>query len=583
MRGTIQLSALDRHFAGFIVDLEERAGRVFHRDGAERDRLWLAAALASAAGGRGHSCLDLASTEGTAVAGQVPQEALPVPDSDEWRAILEGCATIGRPGDFTPLVLDRAGRLYLHRAWEWERQVADAVARLGADDSAGEPPAAVLLDRYFPPKGEEPDLQRLAAETALTRRFTVISGGPGTGKTATVARILAMAHTMFTPPPRIALAAPTGKAAMRLRQSIEQAFSRLPEGAMPAEGLPREVRTIHRLLGVIPGSVSFRHDRNNPLPYDMLVVDEASMVDLPLMARLLDAVPPGARVILLGDRDQLASVEAGAVLADICASGSAAGAAGPAVVQLRRSWRFGPQSGIGRLSRLVNAGDGEGALDLLRSGECPDITWRDIPSGREFDGAFDAAAGEGFSAYTSCSGPREALVQLDRFRVLTPLREGPYGTLALNRICSSALGRRRAKAVSAVCFEPLMVSGNDYGLGLFNGDTCVTEAADERQSAWFDDGAGGVRRLSRLRLPPADPAYALTVHKSQGSEFERVLLVLPECGHELIGRELLYTAITRARERVELWSSAEVFLQAVGRRIERNSGLRDMIREGGAS
>ncbi len=274
------------------------------------------------------------------------------------------------------------------------------------------------LDRYFPSEGDERDLQREAALAALSRRFTVISGGPGTGKTTTVARILALLVELADgAPPRIMLAAPTGKAAMRLKQSIVHSVERLSISETVRSALPQEVSTIHRLLGVIPGRSAFRHNRDNPLPCDVLVVDEASMVDLPLMSRLLDALRADARVILLGDRDQLASVEAGAVLADICAVGSLSPFDGdrPAIVHLTKSYRFADESGIGRLSRLINAGDGDGALALLRSGLFSDVCWRPLPPAETFAESLTAAAGEGYAPFVRASDPAEALDALERF------------------------------------------------------------------------------------------------------------------------------------------------------------------------
>jgi len=304
------------------------------------------------------------------------------------------------------------------------------------------------------------------------------------------------------------------------------------------------------------------------------------MVDLPLMSCLLSALRVDARVVLLGDRDQLASVEAGAVLSDICAGGSPDVAGDrPAIVHLTKSYRFTDQSGIGRLSRLINAGDGDGALTLLRSGLFSDVSWRPLPPAEAFTESLSASACEGYAAFKRSTDPSAALDALECFRVLAPHREGRHGVGNLNRLIDSALSRISAAGSAAVTLTPVMITGNTYDLGLFNGDTGVLAgaAAEGGTAAFFPDSDSGVRRFSVLRLPKHETAYALTVHKTQGSEFDNVLLILPDQMSEVLSRELLYTAVTRARKRVEIWGDEEVFRRAVERRIERHTGLRDRL------
>lgn len=601
MTETTQLTAIDHHFAVFINRL----------DNAPCDELWLAAALTSAAAGRGHICLYLAEAAETEI---IPFKSaskfLRTPTTQHWQEALLSCSTVGRPGDYTPLVLDGAGRLYLNRSWQNERCVADKILSRLAPLPFNLELLRAGLDRYFPSQSQGVDWQRIAATAAVFRHFTVITGGPGTGKTSTVARILALLiEQAGEQTPTIALAAPTGKAAMRLRQSLLQSIKQLELTEAVRNRMPDTVQTIHRLLGVIPNATAFRHNSDNPLGCDILVVDEVSMVDLPLMARLLEALKDDARLILLGDQDQLASVEAGAVLADICNHGvqlpfsaefrstlercccplpvennstldaSCQSPLADSIINLRTSYRFGNDSGIGNLSRLINEGNSTAALELLQADTHCDLLWRPLPSRHDFNAAFIAAVRDAYGAYANSAIPETALDELERFRVLSPHRDGICGVENLNRLSANALGLNRAEGQTLCTLLPIMVTGNNYELGLFNGDTAVlmNNTADGRLTAFFPTPEEGLRSLSPLRLPPYETAFALTVHKSQGSEFERVLLILPERISEALSRELLYTAVTRARSRVEIWGTEEVFRHAVEQRNVRNSGLRERL------
>lgn len=569
MTESIRLSTLDTHFADFIVRTDRHPG----------DGLWWGAALASYFAGRGHSCFNLSDAPDADAFPLLPAPRKPPPsDICSWMESLKRCDTVGAPGAYTPLVLDGEGRLYLHRCWGYEQQVAAGILSRHRPVAINEGRLDDALDRYFPPRSGAVDLQRAAARMALTHRFSVISGGPGTGKTVTVARILALLLDVAVGAgPEISLAAPTGKAALRLHQSIMQAADRLDLPDDLRGRLPTGVSTIHRLLGVQSRRGGFRHNRDNRLSCDILVVDEASMVDLQLMASLLEALRDDARVILLGDRNQLASVEAGAVLADICDS---AGPAAVPVTQLTKSYRFGNDSGIAALSRLINSGESAAAAELLKSGKYPDILWRRLPTGRVFEDAFKAAARDGYAGYAGAVSPAEALAKLNSFRVLSPLRSGPYGVENLNSLCLGALTAERKNDPRLFSMIPVMITGNNYELGLFNGDTGVEAESDGVSAVWFENTEGELRHLSPLRLPPFDAAFALTVHKSQGSEFDRVLLILTDHLSEVLTRELLYTAVTRARSHIEIWGTEEVFRQAVERRMIRKSGLRDRLTGG---
>lgn len=493
MTETINLSALDTHFADFIVRIDRHAG----------NELWWGAALASHFAGRGHTCFNLSdAAEGSVFPSAHAARKSPPSDIRHWQESLELCDTVGAPGAYTPLVLDAAGRLYLHRCWGYEQQVALGILSRSRPLTANEASLDAALDRYFPERNGAVDLQRSAARMAVTHRFSVISGGPGTGKTATVARILALLLDMAGDSnPEIALTAPTGKAALRLHQSILNAADHL---ALPEEiknCLPTGVSTIHRLLGVQTRKAGFRHNRDNKLSCDILVVDEASMVDLQLMAGLMEALREDAQLILLGDRNQLASVEAGAVLADICDSASLAPVP---VTQLTKSYRFGNDSGIAALSRLINNGESDAAAELLISEHSPDIIWRPLPTGRAFEESFAAAVRAGYASYFQASSPAEALAALGSFRILSPLRSGPHGVENLNRLCPAALASERKGDPHGPGMMPVMITGNNYELELFNGDTGVVVESGDAPAVWFEKPEGGLRHISSSDCPRAN-------------------------------------------------------------------------------
>lgn len=563
------LSALDRHFADFIM----------RQDDHPCPELWWSAALTSNAAGQGHSCLLLSDIPG--LVSQSPAEPRPSAEPAQWRTALSSCRCIGTPGSLTPLVLDSNGRLYLQRNWSHEQRIVETILAKSTPPAPADNRLEMALDRYFPCLDEAPDLQRSAARMALTQQFSVISGGPGTGKTATVAKILAL-HLELAgdATPHIMLAAPTGKAALRLHQSILQAIDRLGLPESITAHLPVGVSTIHRLLGVHPHSGGFRHNHENPLPCDLLLVDEASMVDLQLMAALLAALRPACRVILLGDRNQLSSVEAGAVLADIC---DGAEQANIPVTQLTRSYRFSTDSGIAELSRLINNGDSDAVMALLMAGEHADVTWQQLPEKTVFDATFTALIRREYAPCTGATHPEEALAALNRFKVLSPLRSGPVGIDTLNSLSSTALAASRKNLPLRTAPRPVMITGNNYELELFNGDSGIIMTVDGSEAAWFEKPAGDLRRLSLFRLPPNEPAYALTVHKSQGSEYDHVLLILPEQLSPLLSRELLYTAVTRARSSMTIWGSEAVIRHAVEQRTRRTSGLATRLAAGASS
>ncbi|MFA6810753.1 MAG: exodeoxyribonuclease V subunit alpha [Desulfoplanes sp.] len=593
-------SSIDLHLASFVC-------RLVAKDDA---LLALSVALLSRHTGQGNICLDLDMIDVPLVRA-LGEHGILLPDQVAWRKKLQGFPVVGLPGVDRPLILD-GNRLYMKRYFDYETNLAADLVRLAADRVQGidEDLLGQGLNRYFPDTAKGGFWQKVAGYAAVTKRLCIISGGPGTGKTTTVANILALVLEQSKAPLRIALAAPTGKAAARLGDSLQEARNRLHLPADIIERMPTSAVTLHRLLGWISGSPRFRHDRDNPLNVDLLILDEVSMVDLPLMAKTVQALPDHARLILLGDRDQLASVEAGAVLGDICGQtrlevfspgfvhsyertvgrrdkpeeplpeqGAGKGLL-DAVVPLTKSYRFGEDSGIKRLSLAVRKGDASGALGVLGA-NLPDIFWIDTRTSGDPASVVKSVIKEGF---LPAFGTRDVTARyecLQQFRILSPVRDGARGIVNLNAMVREILEAHTVMEKHALWPEGLlvMVTANDYGVRLYNGDIGLVAPDDDgRPRIYFpDQEKGGMRSIAPVRLPPHEPAFAMTVHKSQGSEFDHVLIVLPESDNPVLTRELLYTAITRAREKVTLVCSSDILARAVGRRIKRSSGLGERL------
>ena len=598
------LSLLDIHFASFTSRL---AGR-------NVPELSFAAALASSYTRQGHICLDLCSMGGKRLLeGEDGGNPVVCPESKDWCSKLRKTTVVGNPGEYKPLILDDRSRLYLFRYWDYQEKLADSIRRRVSEDGVNIDIALLKekLVRLFPADlAEEIDWQRVAAFTALMKKFCVISGGPGTGKTTTVATILALLLEQASLERlRIALAAPTGKAAARLQEAIKSTKEKLPCPDSVKEAIPEEASTIHRLLRSIPGSPYFRHNAKNTLPVDVVVVDEASMVDLALMSKLIQALPSQARLILLGDKDQLASVEAGAVLGDICDTGTEHsfsesfcndlkkvigyeipiqqnGKDEPGIqdciVPLQKSYRFGSSSGIGVVSSAVNAGDGDLAIKLLKGGKYEDIKWAELPQPNALPKVIKATVIQGYGDYLRSGDPFEIVKVFERFRILCALREGAYGVVAINLLVEQILREERLVKPDRRWYpgRPVLITSNDYNLRLFNGDMGIVlpdPSVDNDLRVFFPATGGTLRKFHPFRLPEHETVYAMTVHKSQGSEFGRVLLLLPDRESPILTRELIYTSITRAKEGVEIWGTESVLRTAVSRCIQRTSGLRDAL------
>jgi exodeoxyribonuclease V alpha subunit len=525
------------------------AWRLSELAGEDDEAVQLAAALAVRGPRLGHVCVDLATIRDTAtvdVEEPVDLGALPWPE--DWLERVRRSVLLGGPLQLEGSVL------YLDRYWREERQVATDLTALmdAAPTAVDEARMAAGLERIA---GDQ--RQRLAAETALRRRFAVVAGGPGTGKTTTVAHILALLFEQGDP--LVALAAPTGKAAARLVEAVHEEARRLEvRDEVRERVLGLDASTLHRLLGWRPDSHSrFRHYRGNRLPYDVVIVDETSMVSLSLMARLIEAVRPDARLVLVGDPGQLTSIEAGAVLGDIVGPADR----GPIVV-LDRVHRYGTP--IANVAEAIRSGDGDAVVEALGG-----VTWVEDPEVlRDRVVATSAAVLE---AARAGDGAR-ALEALGAFRVLCAHRRGPYGVSAWTARIEEWIGNEAGG--EWYVGRPLLVTENDYGLRLYNGDTGVVIASGPgRVSAAFERH-GEVVEFSPTRLSAVDTVYAMTVHKSQGSQFDTAAVLLPEPTSPILTRELLYTAVTRAQNELILVGSEESVRAAVERPIARASGLR---------
>ena len=610
------MSLLDAlHKGGHLRTLDHALAQSLRRlDRDTPDAVLAAAALASLAVAKGHAGVRLGAADA------LVEAEIAWPDADAWTRQLAASRWVDTPDDATavadphaPLVLE-GGLLYLRRYREYERALALGLQRIATQPvpEAGIEPLALLFARLFP-QATHDDRQARAAALALRHALLLVTGGPGTGKTTTTARLLvllvAQALHAGRASPRIALAAPTGRAAERMAESVRQAVQALAAMGVDADllaALPTSGTTLHRLLGTIPDSPRFRHDGDNPLPFDVVVVDEASMIDLPLMAKLVDAVASGTRLVLLGDPDQLPSVEAGYVLAAILGAvgeGDAmergdvdvlrpllgdgdktsvlaqegGEARFPGIrVHLQRGWRQSEALELAPLAAAVREGDADAALAQLRAGTLSNVHFHEgLADPLELQR--DALLAH-FRALGHAATPADALAQSTRLRLLTAVREGPQGARTLNarieRLLAEGGGSGRAPQ-GHFQGQLLIVAENSYRHRLFNGDigVCMRDAAGTLV-AWFPgDDAGHPRAFHPAALPAHESAFAMTVHKAQGSEFDTVWLLLPARGNRVLSRELVYTGITRARRALHVAGSEAVIREALARHAGRWSGL----------
>ena len=598
------LSDLDLHFAKTLEELTPQVD----------PRALLGAALCCRHTQQGHVCLSVRRFAGKPILSPegVLVDGLSYPEAGEWLGVLRDCPFVeldprDRPG--RPLVLDAQGRLYLSRYYLYQHRLANEIRdRLHApapriDEDLLRQGLALLFPIGAALAALSRDQER-AVEQAIRQTLFILSGGPGTGKTSTVVKVLILylsqALSVGRLLPRILLLAPTGKAALRLEEAVHSAILGSPLQGLPHENLIREAiqqlrsSTIHRALGLTPDRPTRpAFQKGRPLPADVVIVDEASMVDLALLTKLFEAVHPEARILLLGDKDQLASVEAGAILGDLCRGadpeqeradeGETAVRLRGAIGTLTHSFRFHGKSGIGLLARAIHGGDAALAFEILRDSATRDVQWIELQDPGELPRVLRSVIQEDYAPYLRARSPGEKLEALNAFRILCALRKGAAGVERMNLLAEEALGLGAFRNQRNRWYEglPILIIVNDYQLQCWNGDVGVVSldptATPPVLRAYFPGKKLGI---SPARLPAHETVFAMTIHKSQGSELDRVLCILPENPTPIVTRELLYTAVTRAKKSLVVCASRDVLAAAIKTPLDRDSGLLDRLRDG---
>lgn len=639
------ISALNYQFAKFIDQKQQPHGYSQQ----VQDLAVLLSALVSFHAMAGHSCLRLDSPsardpfglagkrEGSVFLAPLLQKIGEI-DPLAWQSVLQNHIAFSHRAENIAPMLFQHGRLYFYRYWQAERNIANYLQQAveNQDFSANSAQDKAILAKLFPPDSETIDWQKVSVATALKQRFCLISGGPGTGKTRTVAMLLAALQLkqleQGKPLLHIALAAPTGKAAARLKESINANLQRpelsnsLPQ--MLKDELPSQASTIHRLIGIHPERDLPRHHAHNPLHLDVLVVDEASMIDLFVLEKLLNALKPTTRLILLGDKDQLASVEAGnimgelgtlltlgystahsAYLSQVCGSPLAAQNSTPppicdSLCHLRHSYRFSEHSGIGRLAAEINAQQAVKSWQIFANQAFPDLTLHSYPAPQEFPNktrwqqhALGLVVKQAVMLYqhyldlvkARTRAPNDIALEtifraFGQVRFLSALRVGEFGVEALNQTIAEALREKGLvqfrHSHESYLGKPILITENAPELQIFSGDIGLILPDEQgHPRLYFEATEGQFRSLSPSRIPSYEPAYVMTVHKSQGSEFEHTLLILPTSPSPVLTKELLYTAVTRAKTHFTLFGDEKIWNQAVKSQIHRQSGLREMLVE----
>ena len=594
-------TAIDVEFCRFLLQVEP----------AVCSEVLLAAGLASAAYRDGNVCIQLEELAGIEIfEGLAESKKVNTPALDIWISQLRESSLVGSHGEFKPLILDDANRLYLQRHWKNEQELVQQIIK-----KVNMPPVQVDtellkegLDRLFQNESTGVNWQKVAAVAAVNNYFTVISGGPGTGKTTTVVRLLALLFEQATRGgeiPSIALAAPTGKAAARLESAIREALQNLPIDDALKEQIPTDCRTVHQLLGARLHSAQFRFNAENPLPYDYIIIDEVSMVDQALMSHLMRATLAKTRILLLGDKDQLASVEAGSVLGDICGDryenqfskimqqqlaeldislprdivDREVQPLSDHIILLQKSYRFDTESGIARLAKAINQGKKNESLRVLNDSSYPDVS---LVQQESYTACLDLIINHAVSQFQSVHAASSLSKIFEIYRkkqMVSPHRRGPWGVQYINRKIEAELEKQGLKSPYAEWYrgKPVIINENSYSIGLSNGDVGVCWPDDEGNYRIYFELNDEIINVWPSQLPNFSAAYVLTVHKSQGSEYDDMLLILPNKKSKILSRELLYTAITRAKKTVSILGEEAVLREGINCKVARNSGLNDYL------
>ncbi len=604
LRRSNKYSDIDLYFGNFLYKL----GNSYS------DELLFIAACVSRYNREGHICFDLNSS----LASEIKQMNLTGEiEGDPQKLVrkLFSVGVAGLPGEFKPLIIDSSNKIYLHRYWNYQNNLASLIkSRVEKDNFEIENGKIKKILSLLLTNGDNSsDPERIAAAVAsLLKRFVIITGGPGTGKTTFALNIALLLLELLDPAEenfRILLAAPTGKGAARLSEAVNNSVQYIKADSNKIRFIPSEAQTIHRILKNVGGTPFFYYNADNKLPVDLLIVDEASMIDMALMSKLMEAIPLDSHVILLGDKDQLASVEAGSMLGDICESGDtrffsdsftsilkeispldfnqfttekSISPLSDSIIEFNKNFRFPPESGIGILSNLIKEGNLFELEKIIKKNEFDDIEWienRNLESLKEF--VF--SRWEEIFAKLSPEMTIEDKFQIyNSFRILNAHRVGPWGSLAINKFIEAEYKRKNKIHHNTQWYpgKPIMIFENNYDFQLFNGDSGIVleEKGYNGVKVFFEKPGQSYKIIEPALLPENEAFYSMTVHKSQGSEFDHILLVLPDEDSPILSRELIYTAITRAKKRVEIWGNKDVFLQAVGRKVKRTSGLSEALK-----
>jgi exodeoxyribonuclease V alpha subunit len=571
------LSHLNYHFSQFMSRIAET----------DSDALAVASALVSYWTERGHICINLNDFahrplhECLDLPAPNIKDTPHLPPLDVWTQKLRNSGVVGEPGEKKPLILDSKNRLYLYRYHQYETMLLKQLVYRSRSQIPGLYLSGLkqFMDKMFAQETQQ-SLQRRAVEIAINKKLCIVSGGPGTGKTTVAARIIAALIHVSESTPQIHLTAPTGKAAQRLQESLNDVKQTLNCSEKIISAMPHEAMTIHRLLKPKHQSPYFKHNQDNPLPSDVVIVDEASMIDLALMSKLVMALRKETRLIILGDKDQLASVDPGSVLGDIC-SQSAQSSLKPCMVHLTKNYRFGESSGIYMAAQAVNAGNPGKAFNMIENNSTyNDIEWKDYQDIASIKKALAEKLSWQSKYLNYQTNPRQALMALNTFRILCAVRKGPYGVERLNLSITEIMASKGLIQPNRRWYHgrPIMITKNDHHIGLYNGDVGLIFKDREDQNvlkAFFVGSDNQLKKYLPARLPAHETVFAMTVHKSQGSEFDHVLLVLPEKLSKVLTRELVYTGITRTRKFIEIWGTKNTLISAIQNKIYRHSGLAD--------